>query len=180
MTPEEKQAVEKAAEEAIENKRQAVNMAAALSGQLITAALGMIALQGAYVAFAADKKECHWDFWSLMLAAFLVFVVSIFCAGKGTAKLYKKGVEGVWNPDLGKCLFKAQAGLCLLGIVFFIWAVFLGRKDKPSEPNPTQKQLEVVIQGLEKQIVINQQIFSLLQTNQSQKVVQKPTRTKPR
>lgn len=172
MTPEE--------QEAIEDKRQAVNMAAALSGQLITAALGMIALQGAYVAFADDKKQCGLWFWLLMLVAFVGFVASVFCGGKGTAALYKPGAEGRWDYALGKKSFNKQAGFCLFGILLFIIAVCVARSDKSSDAEAVQKQLETVVQGLEKQSVINQQVFSQLQTNQLQKQVQKPAQKKTR
>ena len=149
-----------------EDKRQAVNMAAGLSGQLITAALGMIALQGAYVAFAADKKQCGFWFWALMLAAFLIFVASIFCAGKGTAKLYKDGFAGKWNPDSGKGLFNAQAGLCLAGILLFIAAVSVARHDKLSSAEPTQNRFDSNVQTqleeLKKQVgQLQQQILEL-------------------
>ena len=168
-TPETIQAIEKTAEEAVENKRAAVSMAATLSGQLIAAALGMVALQGAYIAFAADKKQCGFWFWFLMLIGFILFVTSVFLGGKGTSALYKQGAHGRWDHTLGKKLFNGQAGLCLLGILVFINAVFVAHTDKPSDIEIIEKQLETVVRGLEKQVVINQQLFFQLQTNQMSK-----------
>lgn len=179
MTPEEKKviedAAEKAAEEGIENKRQAVNMAAGLSGQLITAALGMIALQGAYVAFAADKKQCGEGFWFLMLVAFLSFVASVVCAGKATARLYKNGAVGNWDPLAGKSLFSLQAISCFLGILLFIFAVFAARQDKTPDADMKAQvgELTQEVGQLQKQIqqfrsLTNIENISTLATKTSQ------------
>lgn len=126
-----------------EDQRLATTMVAGLSSQLMTAALGMIALMGAWLTFAVDKKECGLLFWILTLASFACFVLSIVLGGKGTAILYKQGASGDWNYAKGDSAFQWQTIICFLGIFLFFSSVLVARKDKAPETSLPQEVAKI-------------------------------------
>ena len=143
-----------------EDQKQAVIIVTTLSGQLMAAALAMIALEGAFLTFALDKKSCGLGFWLFVSSAFAVFVLSIFLGGKGIAAHYKAGADGNWNYSEGNARFRWQTALCLLGLVLFLLAVISAQTDKPSEAEGIQNAIIKVADGLDKQTVAIQQLSS--------------------
>jgi len=154
-----------------EDQQQAVGIVTTLSGQLMTAALGMIALLGALLTFVLDKKDCGLWFWIAALLSFAVFVLSLVCGGFGTTALYKAGASGDWNYSKGDAWFQGQTALSFAGIVLFIVAVWLSGNDKTSDSVALQREVAGVRAALEKQ---NSLIEGLLNT-QRQPTVASPT-----
>ncbi len=112
----------------MENKKDAVNIGVTLSTQLISASLTMIAVLGAFVTFIIDKRDVGLSFYILIGISFFAFIVSVVCGGKGIDKARKSGFDGNWNLDDTKKSFNLQALLCVLGLLFFILSIFLGKE----------------------------------------------------
>lgn len=149
-----------------EDQKQAVSIVITLGGQLMAAALAMIALQGAFLTFALDKKECGFWFWLFVGTGFLVFVLSIIIGGKGITKLYKTGAKGNWKHEEGDREFRWQTGLCCIGLALFILAVLVTHKDKPSDLSEIRGAIVGVADSLERQNVSIQQVSSQWQSNE--------------
>ena len=115
-----------------EDKKVAVNIGVSLSGQLITAALAMIAVIGAFATFSLDKREIGPSYYIIIGIAFLSFVISIFCGGKGIDKARVNGHQGIWEIKDTKDYFNWQGICCFLGIFFLAISIFIG-KDKKDE-----------------------------------------------
>lgn len=108
-----------------------------ISTLLITAALTMITVIGAFAVFIIDKREIGLLFYIVIGLAFFCFVVSIFLGGQG---LSGKGADKSPNP-----FFDWQAKMALMGVILFCISIFLG-KEKPDE-------LEKKVDMLEKDII---------------------------
>lgn len=108
------------------DKKDAVNIGVTLSTQLVAASLAMIAVVGAFAAFILDKREVHWEYSLVVGAAFLGFVASIVCGGKGIDIARKAGYNSSWDITITKKAFGWQANFAFLGIIFFICSVFMG------------------------------------------------------
>jgi membrane protein implicated in regulation of membrane protease activity len=135
-----------------EDRRTYVDITTNLSSQLISAALAIIAVEGAFVTFVLDKKVPNTYFYFWIVASFILFIFSIFFGGKGIDFLKDKLLE---NPSsinklTGSKCFNAQALLSSLALVFFIisFIVFLNLKDKPSD-NTLQQSIESLIKKIE-------------------------------
>lgn len=150
-----------------ENQKQAVSIVTTLSGQLMAAALAMIALEGAFLTFALDKKVCGGCFWLFVSTSFLLFVFSIILGGKGIAILYKAGATGNWDYAQGDGRFQWQTGLCCLGLIMFILAVFSAQKDKPSDADAIKAAIVRVADNTDRQAVALQQLIAGWQSNQA-------------
>lgn len=66
------------------DKKEAALISVGLSGQLINAALTLIALSGAFFTFILDKKSPTISFYLCYAFSFVAFTASIFCGGRGT------------------------------------------------------------------------------------------------
>lgn len=139
----------------VEYKKEAVNIGVTLSTQLISASLTMIAVLGAFATFIIDKREVGLRFYILIGVSFLAFVVSIISGGKGIDKARKSGFVNNWNLDDTKNYFNLQAGLCGLGLLFFILSIFIGKEKSDTQLDRLSKT--------EKDIYANQVIDSLRQ-----------------
>ena len=106
-----------------EDKQVAVGISVTLSGQLIAAALGMIAVVGALATFLVDKRIVNWLFWVSIVGCFVCFVTSIVAGGKGVTAARDKGFEGDWRISVSKDWFDGQAKCCLGGLVFLAIAL---------------------------------------------------------
>jgi len=135
-------------------KKDAVNIGITLSTQLIAAALAMITIVGTFAAFIIEKKSVNDLYYITTIIAFLLFISSIICGGKGIDKARKNGFTDNWNLSDTKPFFNYQAILCLFGIVFFMVSIFLGKekKDNSLKKNET---LEKKIKKLELNDSIN-------------------------
>jgi gas vesicle protein len=116
----------------------------AISSQLISFSLAMIALLGAIFVFILDKKEASSLFYLLILSTFLSFLISIIHAGKGMQSLTKPEEvkilsESTINEDVDELnnvqknnkndykhisSFGYQAAFNFLGICLFIPTIF--------------------------------------------------------
>ena len=79
-------------------------------GQLMAAALGMIALEGAFLTYAADKKLCGVVFWCASASAFLSFVLSVIRGGKGISLLYKTERAAIGTALRATNIFNGRLG----------------------------------------------------------------------
>lgn len=116
-----------------EDQRAAANISVTLSGQLIAAALAMLAIEGAVLSFVYASRTTSYWFLALIILAALSFIGSIFVAGKGITALRNKGYEGTWELNCSKAHFNWQAIFCIIGLVcFFGSAFFIGqpKRDK--------------------------------------------------
>jgi peptidoglycan hydrolase CwlO-like protein len=123
------------------DQKDAVGHAIHLSSQLITAALAILAILGAYVAFALGNRLVGFGFYSASAISFIVFILSIFLAGRGIATSYSKGAKGDWNVIHGDHLFNSQAILCAIGLIAFFAAVLFSITPAPSA---TQDKLQSI------------------------------------
>ena len=126
------------------DKKDAVNIGVTLSGQLITAALAMIAVIGTFATFIIDKRNVGFGYYLVSGGAFLSFVVSIYFGGKGIDKARKDGFTGNWNLDNTRAFFNNQSFTAFLGIALFAISVFLGKEKADDLKDNVQKQTQVI------------------------------------
>lgn len=111
----------------IEDERAAANISVTLSGQLIAAALAMLAVEVAVLSFVCSNRTTGYWFIGLIIIAAICFISSIFVAGKGITALRNKGYKGKWELASTQNKFNWQAILCLVGLsCFFCSAFFIG------------------------------------------------------
>lgn len=110
--------------------RNAASISVALSSQLITAALTMLTVEGAYVAFVLDKRNPDNYFEIIALISAGCFILSVFLAGKAITSVRNSGFSGNWNLESGKKQFNLQAIFNAIGLVLFIVAFMLSGNDK--------------------------------------------------
>jgi len=135
-----------------ESQKTAVSMWSGLSSQLITAALAVIAVEGALITFVLDKYvSAHWV-WIPTFISVALLISSVWMGGKGINAMATKGSDGDWNIDHGAWDFQLQALMCLLGLIFFGMALL-------SLPLLATKKEDAVEKNLIdiKQILVNQQ-----------------------
>lgn len=130
------------------DKKDAVSIGVTLSTQIIAASLAMIAVVGAFTSFTIDKKNVGLSYYIITGLAFLSFVISIFCGGKGIDKARKDGFVGNWNLSSTKGNFNLQSLAAFAGIIFFIISMFLG-EDKSDETEQRIHKQEKAINRLE-------------------------------
>jgi hypothetical protein len=111
----------------IEDQKEAVNIGITLSSQLITAALAMIAVIGAFSTYILDKREVGIFFYTTAIVSGISFVASIFFGGKGINKARKNGFNGNWDIAITKVDFNRQALCSIVGLLFFVTSLFLGK-----------------------------------------------------
>jgi hypothetical protein len=128
-----------------EDKRTAVGISVTLSSQLITAALAMLAIEGAFVAFALGNRNVIGGFLCLSVLTAILFILSIFIAGKGITKARNEGFKGTWKLEAGENHFNWQAILCILGLASFMATLLLSG-------GPRESEIEARIEKFGKQI----------------------------
>ena len=114
-----------------DNKRTAVGFSVTLSSQLIGAALAVLTIEGAFVAFALGNRLVPIGFEIIAGAAAFFFIVSIIAAGKGITSARNSGFEGGWSLEKGKTQFNLQAYSCIFGLVL-VFVTFM-RSGEPRE-----------------------------------------------
>jgi len=111
-----------------DDERAAANITVTLSGQIIAAALAMLAIEGAVLSFVYSNRITDYRFFVLIIVAAVSFISSIYRAGKGITALRNQGYEGNWELKSTKNHFNLQAILCLIGLsCFFGSAFFIGQ-----------------------------------------------------
>lgn len=145
-----------------EDQRAAANISVILSGQLMAAALAMLAVEGAVLSFVYSYRITGYFFFTFIVLAAIFFICSIGVAGKGITDLRDKGYEGNWEPKLTKNHFDRQAKLCILGLsCFFLSAFFIGQP-KEVELKGDIMLLKQEIQELKNEIEITKKNISAL------------------
>lgn len=124
-----------------EDLRVAVGFSVTLSGQLVQAAVTLLTVQGAYVAYALASRDTKCGFEVAAGLAFLVFIFSIYFSGKGVTAARNAGFLGAWDLNAGKSYFNLQASLLLAGVVLLIVMIFLSGNSKESD---VAKKLEAM------------------------------------
>src|SRR5438067_296291 len=92
-----------------EDVRLAATIKTTLSGALIAAAFGIIAVEAALVVFVVDKRQDLSVFTTIAISAAVAVVASAILGAKGIAAVYKTGPGHDWPVDAGKGFFVGQA-----------------------------------------------------------------------
>lgn len=116
-----------------EDRRAAVALSTNLSGQLVQAAVAMLTVEGAYIAYALVARDTSGHFNTVAFLSALFFVVSIFLSGKGITQARNAGFDGNWSLAAGKKFFNLQAIVLLIALTFFGWMLFLSGSPKESD-----------------------------------------------
>lgn len=115
-----------------------------LSSQLISASLAILALEGAFFTFIADKKaegilfNC---FILGMIISSICFVISIFIGAKGINELRDDLFFERITKRTASSLFNGQAVLCILGLLFFAIS-FLISLNLPSQDDKVETKID--------------------------------------
>jgi hypothetical protein len=114
----------------VEDQRAAAAIQVSISSFVLTAALAVIAAEGALVTFYLDKRVIDWPgIVALALTPALV-VASFIAGGLGLNQLSKNGYSGTWNITAASAQFNWQAIFTLLAACGIIASV-LGTHAKP-------------------------------------------------
>lgn len=100
-------------------------MTTSLSSQLISSALAMLALEGAFFTFIVDKRLPNYCFYFSIGFSALLFVSSIYMGGKGINMLRGKLYRQEITDGIGKPCFNRQAILSVLALFFFALNFFI-------------------------------------------------------
>lgn len=134
-----------------EDRRAAVNISVNLSSYLITAALTMLAVVGAFATYLLDKRLTNIYFWLAFGASILAFVASVFFGGRGTAKVYMKGHKGDWSLTVGSKYFDWQAKACIVGLLAFAALIFATSPKEDDTAQAIMKLQETLVEQLRTQ-----------------------------
>lgn len=107
------------------DKKDAVLIGTNLSNQLSTAALAMLAIMGGVHTYIIENRIIDTAYYFAMGLSFLIFIVSIFCGGKGINQAREDGFLGKWNLTNTRKFFNMQAAFCFIGILLFISGLLL-------------------------------------------------------
>src|ERR1700755_1780964 len=92
-----------------EDKRAAVSMWVTLSSLVITAALAVIAVEGAFVTYALDKRVPGTTFYVLTVLSAGILIFSILNGGAGINRLTDDGFKGLWGLNVAGGYFGRQS-----------------------------------------------------------------------
>jgi hypothetical protein len=82
-----------------EDYRAAVTVTVSLVNQLITAALGLVAVQAAFLAFVLNSHDVEfWPFGFLVGGAFLALLGSVGFGALGIDETASRVADGTWHP----------------------------------------------------------------------------------
>lgn len=135
-----------------EDKRTAVEFSVTLSGQLISAALAMLAVVGGYVAYVMCNRTPSPLFPWLSAAASIAFITSIFVAGKAITESRNAGFEGNWSLEVGRPQYNLQAVLCAVGLVCFAVSLFFSGQSTADKTDAAITQLRSAAATTSKEI----------------------------
>lgn len=139
------------------DKKDAVNIGVTLSTQLISAALTMIGVLGAFTAFVIDKRDAGIAYKALTIISFASFVCSIFSGGKGINTARVNGHSGNWDIGATKESFNRQALLTLSGVLFFIASAYFTGNEKSDELKVELSEQRRIIDSLKVQYSLQRQ-----------------------
>jgi len=118
---------------AVEDQRKAVEFSVNLSGQLIAAAVAILAVEAAYVSYVLGSRVYSGWFIPIAGIAAMAFIVSVYSAGKGITAARNSGFEGRWLLSEGKKQFNFQAVSLLIGLGAFGLMTLMSGPTKESE-----------------------------------------------
>lgn len=140
-----------------EDRRVAVGISITLSSQLITAALAMLTIEGAYFGFVLGAREFSHLFLLFTLLSALAFVGSIFAAGKAITQSRDLGFDGNWDTKPTKGKYNWQAALCFAGLLSFgLSVIFSG--------TPIETQLQRQVMEIGNQLAVSEQQIQIVST----------------
>ena len=116
-------------------------MTSSLSSQLISSALAMLALEGAFFTFIATQKQLNFCFYLLIIFSTIFFILSIFSGGKGINELRREMFSKNVNKKSGSFWFNLQAIISLIALVLF-GISFLFSLTLPQENNDIQATIK--------------------------------------
>ena len=125
-----------------EDKKSAVQISITLSSLIMQAALAILSIEAAYVAYALTNRETSIWFGLSAIITAICFVVSIFKAGKAITQCRNDGFKGNWDISSGKDLFNQQAVYCLIGLIFLFFTFLLSGNPKETDLNSKFSNLE--------------------------------------
>ncbi len=97
------------------------------------AAVTMLTVEGAYIAYALVSRDTQPAFNLLAFLSAVAFVVSVFLSGKGITLARNKGFDGDWILEAGKSYFNAQALALIVGLVLLAAMLWSSGVPKESE-----------------------------------------------
>lgn len=135
-----------------EDKRAAVGMSVTLSGQLMSAALAVMALQAGFVSYVLANRTAQWCYYGVTVLALVLFALSLYFGGQGINKARNAGFSGSWDLEIGKSEFNSQATLCFVGLLLLLLSLFFSGNPK-SDDIPTEiKRLVETVASLKQEI----------------------------
>lgn len=132
-----------------EDKRAAIALSTNLSGQLVQAAVAMLTVEGAYIAYALVARDTSPHFNEVALLSAVAFVVSVFLSGKGITLARNAGFAGNWSLTAGKTYFNLQAILLIVALALLGWMLFLSGTPKESDAQQQISKLSSDIAGIQ-------------------------------
>lgn len=133
-----------------EDRRVAVGISITLSSQLITAALAMLTIEGAYLGFVLGAREISPLFLLFTVLSAVAFFGSIFAAGKAITQSRDLGFDGNWDTKATKGKYNWQAFLCIVGFLTFMLSV-------ASSGTPIETQLQKQVMEIGNQLAVSEQ-----------------------
>jgi hypothetical protein len=130
-----------------DNQRPSANATLTLSAQLITTALAVLAVIGAFVTFAIDKREADPGFYLIVaLSALLIFLSGVF-GSIANDQLAANVAANVFSGRRQQRLHQMQTILLFLGIAILpLSFIFFGTSKESSLDRVQSKQAELVQQ----------------------------------
>jgi hypothetical protein len=116
-----------------DDKREAVKMMATLSGQLVAAALAIIALGGGLTGYVLANRDVDSSFYVLAILTFVAFVLSIYFGGRGVSASSRSGYESKWDISASKSSYNTQAVSCIAGLILLFATAFFTGTPKTSD-----------------------------------------------
>ena len=113
-----------------EDKREAVGMAVTLSTGLMSAAVGVIAIEIAFSTFIFQQNVVNPLFYVLLIFSIVSLVFSCYFAGRGIDETRKSGFWGNWTLVAGKKYFGKQAALLGLGLILLLPLIFMDKHEQ--------------------------------------------------
>lgn len=135
--------------EKAEDGKAAASMWATLSSQVITAALAVIAVEGAFITYVLDKRLPGFVFYLFIALSAISLIFSILSGGAGINWLTERGEAGSWGLKGGGHYFGQQSLACLAGVVLFFLALLFSGGTKEEAQAKDIKALQDKIQVIE-------------------------------
>lgn len=144
-----------------DDKRTAVGLSTNLSGQLVQAAVTMLTVEGAYVAYALVSRETHSLFGAVSFFAALAFVASVYLSGKAITKARNSGFTGNWDIHAGKQDYGLQAFALIVGLMLLAATLALSGKPKESDLQRRVDDISLAMENLRRESTAERERLSV-------------------